>query len=500
MIADGPVDLLVAVDGGQNLGEQVYRRIRDAITDGRVLPDSMLPSTRDMAAQLAISRTTVAKAYERLAADGYIRARSGSGSYVNHIPRFGDVSRSHESPLRARPVWNAITEPADMSVVTAEFDFRSGIPDASQFPYSTWRSLMGSQMRQGAVGKATHINAAGHRGLRVEIGRHIGVSRGVPAAPDEIVVTSGSQQAIDLIGRVLVEPGDVVAVEDPGYLPPFRAFTALGARVVGVPVDEDGLIVEALPAQARLVYVTPAHQYPLGMTMSMPRRRALLQWARHCDAAIVEDDYDGQFRYAGRPLEPLYSLDSSGRVVYVGSFSKVTLPTLRLGFLVAPASIQPALRKAKHVSDWHTEVPLQAAMAKFIERGSLARHIRRMRRIYSTRHHLVRASLSRYLADRLVPLPSAGGIHLATLLADPDTDDTEVARRAAAAGVAVQPLSYFAHSTPARSGLVLGYGAIPVDRIDEGLRRLRSAIEQSTAQVEPTADVQHLPGDVRRLG
>lgn len=476
-ITGGPVNLLVAVDGTENLSEQVYRKIRDAITDGRVQPNAMLPSTREMAAQLSISRTTVANAYERLAATGYIRSRLGSGSFVNSSVGSGEERDALDSPLRPRRVWDSVTEPADMSAVQAEFDFRSGIPDASRFPYSTWRSLMGGQLRQGAVGKGAHIRASGHGGLRVAVGRHIGVSRGVSATPDEIIITNGAQQAIDLIARVLIEPGDVVAVEDPGYQPPFRAFTAHGARVVGVPVDEDGLIVDALPAQARLVYVTPAHQYPLGVTMSLQRRLSLLEWAERTDAAIIEDDYDSEFRYAGRPLEPLHSLDRFGRVIYAGSFSKVMLPILRLGFLVAPTSLQPALRKAKHVVDWHTEVPAQAAMAEFIERGALARHTRHMRGVYSARHHVVRASLSKHLADRLIPLPSAVGMHLSALLVDQDADDVALTQQVAAAGVAVHPLSFFAHSMPARAGLVIGYGAVSIDRIDEGLQRLRLCLE-----------------------
>lgn len=474
--------LFVTISGRSDLSGQVYRQIRTAIVDGRISRDAALPSTRQLAVRLDVSRSTVATAYERLSAEGFIRCRAGAGSFVDTAAPPPARPAGEVSPLRPTAVWDRVTEPPDMSAVQAEFDFRSGIPDATRFPYGTWRALLSDQLRVGAVGNGSHIGPGGHPALRAAIARHIGVARAVRATPDDVLITNGSQQAVDLIGRVLLEPGDVVAVEDPGHLSVRRAFTALGARVVGVPIDEDGLVVDALPPQARLVYVTPSHQYPLGMTMSLPRRLAVLAWAERANAAIVEDDYDGEFRYGGRPLEPLRSLDRSGRVLYVGSFSKVLLPTLRLGFVVAPASLHGALRKAKHVTDWHTAVPIQAAAATFIENGLLARHIRRMRGIYTTRHHVARACLADQLDDHLVALPSAAGIHIAAQLRDPDVDDVGLAHRAARAGVAVQPLSTFAMTEPARRGLIIGYGTIPADRIADGLRRVRTCLDRTATR------------------
>jgi GntR family transcriptional regulator/MocR family aminotransferase len=303
------------------------------------------------------------------------------------------------------------------------------------------------------------------------------VSRGVRATAAEVFVTSGSQQAVDLIARVLLEPGDRVAVEDPGYAPPRRLFQALGLRVAGVPVDAEGLVVDAIPARVRLVYVTPSHQYPLGMALSLARREALLAWARRTDAVIVEDDYDSEFRLGGRPLETLQSLDRSGRVLYVGSFSKLLLPTLRLGFLVAPRPLHAALRKAKHTMDWHTAVPGQGAAAQFVDDGLLAQHIRRMRRVYAERHERILHLLARDLSGVLTPLPSAGGLHLAALFEKRrGSADRVVAERALAAGVAVTPLSTHHVVTPPRPGLLLGYGAIAADRIEAGLKRLKRCL------------------------
>ncbi|MCW2632403.1 MAG: PLP-dependent aminotransferase family protein, partial [Pseudonocardia sp.] len=318
---------------------------------------------------------------------------------------------------------------------------------------------------------AAHIGGEGLAALRAAIARHVGVSRAVLASAEDVFITTGSQQAMDLVARVLLEPGDVVAVEDPGYPPPHRAFASLGARVVGVPVDAEGLVVDALPADAKLVYVTPSHQFPLGMTMSLSRRQALLDWAERADACILEDDYDSELRYAGRPLEPLHNLDHTGRVLYVSSFSKVLLPTLRLGFLVAPPPLHRAFRTAKHVADWHTEVPVQAAAANFIETGELLRHVRRMRAVYAQRRQLVLSALAGELGEYLEPIPSSAGLHLAAMLRR-HGDDQAVARLAAVAGVAVQPLSIFSTSAQPPVGLMLGYGAVPTDRIDEGLDQL----------------------------
>ena len=318
---------------------------------------------------------------------------------------------------------------------------------------------------------AHYVDPSGHAGLRAAIARHVGVSRSVRADADDVLVTQGAQQALDLLCRVLLSPGDRVAVEEPGYRQARLLFASHGAEVVGVPVDGEGLDVEALPSRTKLVYVTPSHQFPLGTPMSLARRTALLAWAVRADAVVVEDDYDSEFRFSDRPLEPLQSLDRGERVAYVGSFSKTLLPMLRLGFLVAPASLHEALRTARQLSDWHGDVPAQAALARFVDEGLFARHIRRATKVYAERHERLVSTVDRRFAGRLRVVPSAAGLHVCALA---DTDLEPIAARASGAGVAVQTLSDLCGGSPS-PGLVLGYGSIPVERIDAGLAALDAA-------------------------
>jgi GntR family transcriptional regulator/MocR family aminotransferase len=289
-----------------------------------------------------------------------------------------------------------------------------------------------------------------------------------------VIVTNGTQQALDLTARVLLAPGDVIAVEDPGYQLPCRLFTSLGLQVAGVAVDEQGLVVDAIPRRARAVYVTPSHQYPLGVAMSLRRRQALLAWAERTGAAIIEDDYDSEFRFTGRPLEALQSLDPVGRVIHVGSFSKTLLPTLRVGFVVSPPSLHAAFQRAKFVSDWHTSSLVQSALAQFIETGGYARHIRRVNSRYHERHALMTKIVSRDFSDHLELVPSSTGLHVTAIARRLSSSQVDAIRaRAAERRIAVQVLSSFFTGKPSRAGIVLGYGAIDLRGIKEGLRRLR---------------------------
>jgi GntR family transcriptional regulator/MocR family aminotransferase len=468
------VEVHISLVGRKDLTGEIYRQLRRAILDGRLPPGGRLPPTRELARRLSVSRTTVTVAYDRLLGEGFLTTRVGAGTFVsNGLGATARPARRSGGALRPRPVWDGIPVPVVFEQ-PAEFDFRPGIPDARLFPYQTWRRLLARELRADAVGSGGYGDPAGHQGLREAIARHIGVARGVQATAEDVVVTNGTQQAIDLVARVLLAPGDRVAVEDPCYGPPRRLLASLGARVAGVPVDDQGLVVDAIPARTRLVYVTPSHQYPLGMPMSLPRRMALLAWAQRHDAAVVEDDYDSEFRYGGRPIQPLQTLDRGGRVVYVGSFSKTMLATLRLGFVVAPASLRGALRAAKFVTDWHTALPTQAALARFIQQGFFARHVRRMRVVYQARHQRIVDALTDRFDGRLEVIPAAAGLHLAATA--PGASEEELAavlRRASAAGVALLPLSMYGVDRPTRPGVVLGYGAVPTERLDEGLRRLR---------------------------
>ncbi|MFI7615603.1 PLP-dependent aminotransferase family protein [Nonomuraea terrae] len=463
------MDVHISLEGRADLTAQVYRQLLDAILDGRLRSGERLPPTRELARRLEISRNTVALAYDRLVADGFLVGRAGAGTFVAAEPVRGRAAP--RGVVLPRAFWHGVE--TERAMPAARYDFRVGVPDARLFPMDTWRRLMGRELR---AGFSAYGSPSGYGPLREAISRHIGLSRSVLAGPDDVLVTNGAQQALDLIGRVLIEPGAVVAVEEPGYPPARMLFRSLGARVVGVPVDAEGIDVAAIPRSARIVYVTPSHQFPLGTPMSLARRAALLAWAERRRAVVIEDDYDSEFRFGARPLEPLQSLDRAGRVIYVGSFSKTLLPMLRIGFLVAPASLVPALRTAKLLSDWHNELPTQAALARFIDEGLLARHIRKATREYAARHALIAEALA--ADDRLEPVPSAAGLHLCARLA-PD-----VSVRPAPGVLMFESLESNCGEEPAQRGVVLGYGVIGRDAIPEGLRLLRSRM---SAGPEPPA-------------
>ncbi|MBP2327606.1 GntR family transcriptional regulator/MocR family aminotransferase [Kibdelosporangium banguiense] len=462
------MDFHVSLAGRGDLSARIYRGLLEAIVDGRLRPGERLPPTRELAQRLEVSRTTVTDAYERLTAEGFLVGRVGAGTFVSDQAVKRASRRAVHGAARPRRLWESIPPPALDSAVP--YNFQLGVPDGALFPLETWRRLVARELRGRVVLDARYADPAGHAGLRAAIARYVGVSRSVQAGADDVLITQGAQQALGLVGRVLVDPGDCVAIEEPGYPPARRLFQSLGARVVGVPVDSEGLDVGALPADARLVYTTPSHQFPLGTPMSLARRTALLAWAQRHDAVVVEDDYDSEYRFSDRPLQPLQSIDRAGRVVYVGSFSKTMLPMLRVGFLVAPVSLRPALVTARQLADWHGDVVTQGALAQFIDEGLLARHIRKATRQYAARHELITSTLERDFGW-LKLVPSAAGLHLC---ARAESDVAEVVARARAEGVGVQALADFCGTRP-QHGLVIGYGGIPLDRIAEGLRRLSRA-------------------------
>ena len=473
----------VSLVGRNDLSGEIYRQIRQAILDGRLRPGERLTATRELAGALTVARSTVAIAYEALIAEGFATSRTGAGTFVSHqLEAKGPASKTRRSTSRAirvRDVWQTIPLPPHF-LCAARYDFRTGIPDASLFPHRSWRRVVAHALRSRETAVGLYGDPAGSRDLRAAIARHVGVSRCISGSPDDIIVTNGTQQALDIIARVLLEPGDVVAVEKPGYLPPKQLFKALGARVVGVPVDSEGLVVEALPAEARVVYVTPSHQFPLGMAMSLPRRRALLGWAEQCNAVVIEDDYDSEFRFGGRPLEPLQTLDTTGRVVYVGTFSKTLLPSLRLAFMVVPPSLREAMYKAKFVTDWHTATIAQNALARFIDEGTFARHVRKVSRIYSERRELLIAEIRCKFGDYLHLIPSSTGLHIAAYARTASLGEIDAAAsRAFDLGVSIQ--SFPLDGKP-QAGIMLGYGAIETSRIAEGLRRLRTCFDERVSR------------------
>jgi GntR family transcriptional regulator/MocR family aminotransferase len=469
----------VSLAGRRDLSGQIYRQMKQAILLGTLREGDRLPSTRDLARGLIVSRAIVTTAYDRLAAEGLVTSRVGAGAFVGgHLSARASRQKDRPKPgaLEPQAVWSSIKIPRVFDPRT-QFDFRTGSPDASLFPYRAWRRLLADQMRVEAEDGSIYSHPAGLPALQQAIARHIAISRGVQTSPEDIVITNGTQQALDVIARAVLAPKDRVAVEDPGYPPPRALFRSLGLTVQPIGLDREGLLVGALPPSTRLVYVTPSHHYPLGMSMSLERRLALLEWAEENNAAIIEDDYDSEFRFAGRPIEPLQTLDSTGRVIYVGSFSKTLLPRLRLGFVVTPPSLRDAMQKAKYVSDWYTSTAFQGALAAFIDSGMFVRHIGKMRSVYEKRNALIRRLIARDFSEELEVLPSRAGLHITALAKTASYERIDaVIRQAGQLGIVVHNLAATSDKRIA-PGIMLGYGAIATGRIEEALSRLRRCFD-----------------------
>jgi len=486
------VPLVLSLDprSATPLHRQLYEEIRAAVLSGRLSVGARLPSTRTLATDLDISRNTVAGAFDQLLAEGYIEGRPGAGTFVaKELPeqmlRVSPAERapaSHGTPaprlskrgsmLAATPVAPAARDGA------APCAFRPGIPALDEFPRDLWARIAARQYRQSKFDLFSYGNPAGHPPLRRAIAEYLRAARGVNCSWEQVIVTSGSQQALDLAARVLLDPGDTAWVEDPGYFGARGAWTAAGVHCAPVPVDDEGLSIahaEKLAPQARMAYVSPSHQYPLGFTMSLSRRMALLAWARRRSAWIAEDDYDSEFRYAGRPLAALQGLDTAGRVIYIGTFSKVLFPALRLGYMVAPAGTVDAFASARALADRHPPGPSQALVAEFLAEGHFARHVRRMRTLYAERQAALVSAARREWDGLLDVAPADAGMHLVAWLPK-GSDDREISNRAAAAGIAAPPLSAYYSARATRPALLLGYAAISARKIHEGARRLSAAM------------------------
>jgi GntR family transcriptional regulator / MocR family aminotransferase len=472
--------------GSRDLLREVHRQLRDAILDGRLQPGARLPATRSLAGRLGISRNTMLAAYDLLLSEGYLLARPGAGTYVaDTLPqsRRGRTAKKG-APARRDPRLVPLNVPgADLAPTLqpprARDDFRVGLPDTGAFPFDIWRRLSDRALRRIAREPADYAQPQGQAALREAIARHVSFTRAVGCTADDIVVTAGAQQAFGLLARILVVPGrTVVAVEQLFYPSLREAMTAAGAKVVTVPTDVEGLCVERLPPEARVICVTPSHQFPTGVAMSPQRRAALLAFARARNAVVIEDDYDSEFRFAGRPLDALQTLDRAESVCYVGTFSKSLFPALRLGFVVAPPWARAALVRARELADWHGPVLGQEALAAFIAEGHLARHIRKMRKVYGARRAALLEALARHCAGRLEVIPSDAGLHLSAWLRT-DSRDHAVVERAAAAGITLPPLSRFAldpNAPGVPNGLSFGYGLIDESQIDGAIRRLAALL------------------------
>ena len=474
------------------LYRQLYDRLRVAILSGNLRPGSKLPSTRGMAQELGLARNTVMTAYGQLLAEGYLEGELGSGTYVcKALPEHLLHASMARPPVAGTPelppklsrrgaALASIPNPVYLGHKTV-CPFRLGLPALDEFPFALWARLTARYWRS----KPSHLLAYGDPGgywpLREAIAGYLATSRGVCCHPSQVIIVSGSQQGLDLAAKVLLDPGESAWIEDPGYNGARGAFLAAGVHLIPVAVDDEGMNFPRVAGQqgkVRLAYVTPAHQYPLGITMSMSRRLALLDWANHADAWILEDDYDSEYRYAGRPLAALQGIDSQERVIYLGTFSKVLFPSLRLGYLVVPRSLIDAFARVRALCDGHSSTLSQAVLAEFLSAGHFARHVRRMRHLYAERQEVFLRAAHRELRGLVEVRPCDGGMHLIGWL-DQGMDDRVIARRVRAGGIVTTPLSSLATRPLKRGGLMLGYTALDSRSIRDGVRRLAAILGKS---------------------
>ena len=471
----------------------LYDALRAAIVDGRLRAGARLPATRELAARYGVARGTVVSAYEQLKAEGYVEAVVGSGTRVRDVlpdrllesarpARRGGVTPTRAQSRavqlsafarRVRPMLSINTGPARA--------FRANEPAIDLFPTTLWAQIAGRRLRRASRNLLSGCGPLGYAPLQAAVADYVATTRGVRCVPEQVVIVSGTQAALDLVARLCIDPGDRVAVENPGYIGATRIFEAAGASIVPVPVDAEGMqLGDAALTGARLVYVTPAHQFPLGTSMSVARRLALLEWARTSGALIFEDDYDSEFRYRGRPLPALQGLDRSEHVIFSGSFSKVLFPSLRIGYLVVPEVLIDAFTAALSITHRHAPILDQAVLADFIEAGHFGRHVRRMREVYAQRLFVLLDSARTRLAGALEVSDIEAGLQTVGWLSDDlvrgGLTGSAVSDDAARNGVQVVPISRYAHAPFGREGLQLGFAPVDEKEIRRGVEVLAQAI------------------------
>lgn len=475
-------------------GRRLYAEFKAQIDAGQLRPGALLPSTRALALERGLSRTTVTAVYEQLAAEGFIHTAPGRRAAVAPGLAQSPAPAVAVPAQAAIPRWSALGQRVQAQVFPPVADaappriaFVYGALAGEDFPRLVWRKAMQQVLRQ-RPSTLAYAAPEGEAVLRRALQAYLQRTRGLVCTAEQIVIVQGSQQAIDLCARLLLDPGDVALVEDPCYLMARRVFEAVGAQVQAVPVDAQGLLTEQLPPHsgARLVYVTPSHQFPLGGVLPAPRRQALLQWAQAHQAYVLEDDYDGEFRYGQRPIDALQALDAHGRVLYIGTFSKALSPQLRLGYLVLPPALVDGFRRLKRLSDRHAPLAEQLALAALLDSGGYERHVRRMRRSHERRRQALLQALAQHLPGALVQ-GTVAGLHVVAWLPGLDCqDEPALVARARALGVGVAPVTPLYAQQQARqpgtAGLVLGYASLDAAQIREGLALLGALVAQMVAE------------------
>ena len=493
---------MLQLDGTGRLYQQVYRALRGEILSGRLASGERVPSTREIADLLNISRNTAVMAYEQLLAEGYIQARLGAAGTVVApvLPPDGYVSRP-SLPGQASPQVDpkiafagerflksarACSETLGLTRLTWEltpphirYDFRPGRASFADLPYALWCRLLGARARRASLADLEYGPPAGRLELREAISTRLRRLRGLNADPDRIVIVNGTQQALDLICRVLLNPGDRVLMEEPHYTGARCAFMAAGAELVFSPVDEHGIRIPKPVAgkrACRLAYVTPSHQFPTGAVLSIERRLELLAWASRLGAFIIEDDYDGEYRYDGQPLQALSGLDREGCTIYVGTFSKILFPALRLGYLVLPKSLVEAFVATKAIVDTGTSALEQLVLADFIEAGHFDRHLRRTTVSNASRRKVLVAAMHEHFGDRAEICGANSGLHIFAWLKGKSGPIRDASGRAEKAGIGLYTADPFYAKPPDRTAILLGYAPLRERDIREGIRRLAAAL------------------------
>jgi len=468
----------------------LYEALRSEILDGRLGPGARLPATRDLAQQYELSRGTIVNAFELLKSEGYLEGSIGSGTYVSkvlpdellHVERGAKRAGGGPPGVQSRPRRRMSGYAKRVRLFPALESrparaFRANMPAVDLFPASLWAQLASRRWRRGLSNLLLGCDPLGYRPLREAVADYLNASRGVRCSPEQVAIVSGVQEALDLVARLFLNPGDRVCLENPGYIGAAMVFESVGAKISSMPVDEEGMQLRAPALRgARLVYVTPGHQFPLGISMSLPRRLQLLEWARQSGALLFEDDYDSEYRYSGRPVPALQGLDRNGSVLFAGSFSKVLFPSLRLGYLVIPPDLMDYFAAAKSITTRHAQLLDQAALCDFITEGHFGRHLRRMRGVYAERLAVLLRSARGRLAGLLEISSVEAGLQTVGWLREGISGESAF-RAAAARNVEVIPLSWYRRGRGGREGLQLGFAAVDPSEIERGVQELARALE-----------------------